>query len=260
MVSDAALREMTDRLRAAGIENAAFEAQCIFEDLPPEKRAAAVEKRIAGEPLQYLLGTWDFLSLRLSVGEGVLIPRQDTELLCETAAALLRDVPAPQVLDLCAGSGCVGLGLASLKADVAVTAVEKSAAAFAYLAENCRRYPQYAVEPLLADICDVELTGEYDAILSNPPYIREAVLPTLAKEVQREPKTALCGGADGLFFYRVLADRFVPLLKSGGFMAAEIGFDQRTAVETLFADAGLRAVKTCRDLAGHDRVAVGYKK
>lgn len=259
MVSDA-VREMTERLRAAGIENAAFEAQCLVEDLPTEKLAAAVDARIAGEPLQYLLGTWDFLSLRLAVGEGVLIPRQDTELLCETAAALLHDVPAPQVLDLCAGSGCVGLGLASLKPDAAVTAVEKSAAAFSYLTENCRRYPQYAVRPLLADICDVALAGEYDAVLSNPPYIRAAVLPTLEKEVQKEPQAALCGGEDGLFFYRVLADRFVCCLKSGGFVAVEIGFDQRAAVETLFSAAGLQGVHTLRDLAGHDRVTVGYKK
>lgn len=152
----------------------------------------AAEERAAGRPLQYILGNWEFLTLTLSVGEGVLIPRPDTELLCEAAAARLPLVPggdAPRVLDLCAGSGCVGLGLCSLYPAAAVTAVELSDEAFVYLKENTARYPAYRVWPIQADVlADGErFGGVYQAVLANPPYIPAAGLSSLMREVRREP-------------------------------------------------------------------------
>ena len=139
-------QQATVRLTAAGCEDAAFDARCMLEDLGglphghlPDDRSLtapqtarlndALDRRADGYPLQYIVGEWDFLSLTLRVGEGVLIPRSDTEILCETVATHLRGVTGARVLDLCAGSGCVGLGIASLCTDARVTAVELSSAA-----------------------------------------------------------------------------------------------------------------------------------
>lgn len=270
--------QATARLREAGVEDAAFEVRCLLEDiagiphgmLPPEaplganelnRLETALAERLDGRPLQYILGEWDFLSLRLQVGEGVLIPRPDTELLCETAAQMLQNISHPRVLDLCAGSGCVGLGIASLLPDVSVTAVEKSTDAFAYLTANVARYPQYRVQTVQADIVvDYNLeTDEYDAIVSNPPYIPAEDLADLMREVQREPQMALDGGADGLDFYRVITDMWLPKLKTGGFLAVEIGFDQGEKVDRLFGSAGLKNRRVLKDLGGNDRVVVGTK-
>ncbi len=266
------------RLCAAGVEDAAFEVRCLLEDLGGVPHGArlderplqadavvalqrAIAERLDGRPLQYILGEWDFLSLRLYVGEGVLIPRPDTELLCETAAEALRSTEAPRVLDLCAGSGCVGLGVASLLKNVSVTAVEKSDAAFHFLSKNIARYPQYAVHAVQGDIfTDGEkVEGCFDAILSNPPYIPNKDLSSLQREVQNEPQMALDGGADGLDFYRVILDAWLPKLKAGGFCAVEIGYDQGEQVDRLFGDYGLQNRKILKDLGNQDRVVIGWK-
>ena len=273
-------REAAGRLSTAGVPDAAFDVRCLMEEIggmphgvlpddrPLSREAAgrldtAIAERMDGRPLQYILGTWDFLSLRLAVGEGVLIPRQDTELLCEVAAAALREMACaelPQVLDLCAGSGCVGLGIASL-VPATVTAVEKSPAALRFLRENCRRYPQFQVTPLAGDICtDADrFSGGVQAIVSNPPYIPAAALPTLMREVRREPAMALDGGEDGLLFYRILTEKWAPKLAPGGFLAVEIGFDQGQKVSDLFGCAGLQNRQVIRDFAGKDRVVIGYR-
>lgn len=271
--------DSTARLLAAGIQDAAFEVRCLLEDLARLPRGVrfddrpltadtvailerAVAERLAGRPLQYILGEWDFLSLRLRVGEGVLIPRPDTELLCETAAEALKSVTAPRVLDLCAGSGCVGLGVASLLQNVTVVAVEKSDAAFGFLTGNIARYPQYAVTAVQGDVfTDHEaVEGAFDAILSNPPYIPRKDLAHLQREVQQEPQMALDGGVDGLDFYRVILDRWLPKLKAGGLCAVEIGFDQGEQVDRLFGEHGLKNHCVLKDLGGNDRVVVGWKQ
>ena len=178
------LADATARLIEVGCEDAAFDARCLLEDLggmprgtaaddtslSPEEIAAvnsALAERAAGRPLQYILGAWDFLSLTLKVGEGVLIPRPDTELLCEAAAERLQGTPHPRVLDLCAGSGCVGLGVASLVPDAAVTAVELSDEAWLYLADNIARYPAYDVTPHRGNVLTdyAAFDGVYDAFL-----------------------------------------------------------------------------------------------
>lgn len=261
----------------AGVPDAAFDARCLLEDiggvphgvLPDERPLPdavvaaldkAAEERLAGRPLQYILGEWDFLSLRLKVGDGVLIPRQDTELLCEAAADALRGKAAPRVLDLCAGSGCVGLGVASLVPGAAVTAVEKSPAAMVYLQENIARYPMFAVRAVQGDVfAHPTVAGPFDAILANPPYIPVAQLATLMREVQNEPRMALDGGEDGLIFYRAILSRWLKLLCKGGFCAVEIGFDQGEQVNRLFVDAGLENCCVLKDLAQNDRVVIGYK-
>ena len=268
----------TARLMAAGCEDAAFDARCLLEDfggLPRGRQAGdrplssaaesaltqALEQRADGRPLQYIVGEWDFLSLTLKVGEGVLIPRADTECLCELAAARLRDVSRPRVLDLCAGSGCVGLGVASLCPATTVTAVELSDEALPYLRENIARYPAYTVTARQGNVLTdwVDFEEGYDAILSNPPYIPTADLAGLMREVQHEPMLALDGDEDGLRFYRVIAAAWSRKLRHGGFCAVEVGFDQAAKVATLFREAGLREVEIHRDLAGVERVVCGVR-
>ena len=266
-------------LEAAGCDSTVFDASCMIEKLAGVSRGglllrsgdiaprdlieaveAAAKQRAAGRPLQYILGEWDFLSLTLEVGEGVLIPRADTELLCETAAGRLEGVEAPRVLDLCAGSGCVGLGIASLCKGAAVTAVELSGQAFGYLKRNCTRYPGLNVLPVKADVLKDfdQFGGGYDAILSNPPYIPTGDLPLLMREVKWEPAMALDGG-DGLVFYRMIADHWLDRLKEGGFCAVEVGIGQAEAVMEIFAGAGLRGVEVFRDLNRIKRVVIGGK-
>ncbi len=272
-------QQATARLTAAGCEDAAFDSRCLLEDIggmprghvpdataltaeQTERLEQALARREAGYPLQYLLGEWEFLTLTLRVGEGVLIPRADTEVLCETAADYLRDVSAPRVLDLCAGSGCVGLGVASLCAGVAVTAVELSDDAFPYLLENIARYPSLAVTAVQHDVLrDADrFTDEYDAILSNPPYIPTADLDGLMREVGHEPRMALDGSADGLRFYRVIADVWSRKLRAGGLCAVEVGIGQADAVAALFSAAGLADVRIVNDLGGIPRVVCGIRE
>lgn len=263
---------------AAACEDAAFDARCLLEDLGGLPRGghpdgtplttaqqtvldAALSRRAQGYPLQYILGNWDFLDLTLRVGEGVLIPRADTECLCEEAARRLAGVTAPRVLDLCAGSGCVGLGVARLTADAVVTAVELSDQALPYLRENVARYPHWNVTVQQANVLTdwEDFSDDFDAIVSNPPYIPTAQLPTLMREVQYEPAMALDGDVDGLVFYRTLATHWSKHLKNGGFLAVEVGFDQSDAVTALFRDAGLQNVTVVRDLNDVERVVVGVK-
>ncbi|MBR0447160.1 MAG: peptide chain release factor N(5)-glutamine methyltransferase [Clostridia bacterium] len=272
------LTEATARLTAAGCEDAAFDARCLLEDFGGLPRGQAAEdtpltdaqlaalttalaQREAGRPLQYILGQWDFLALTLQVGEGVLIPRPDTELLCEAAAERLRSVSAPRVLDLCAGSGCVGLGMASLVPTTTVTAVELSDEALPYLRANVARYPQYAIAVrqgnVLTDYTDFD--GPYDAILSNPPYIPTADLAGLQREVQHEPKMALDGAEDGLLFYRMIAEHWCDKLAENGFVAVEVGIGQAADVAALFTACGLENTEVLTDLGGVQRVVIARK-
>ena len=266
-------------LEKAGCDSPAFDACCLLEDLAhlphgkdfsndrsllSENAAQAVlsaaTRRACGEPLQYILGQWDFLSLTLEVGKGVLIPRPDTELLCEVAAQKLADVPSPQVLDLCAGSGCVGLGLCSLLPQASVTEVELSDEALAYLRRNTARYASFDVRVVQDDVLSPkESYPPVDAVLSNPPYIPTADLDGLMREVQHEPRMALDGDVDGYRFYRAIVAHWLPLLKDGGLLAVELGIGQAQDIKLLFEQAGLRFVEIHRDLGGIDRVVCGVK-
>lgn len=272
------LADATARFEVAGCEDAAFDARCLLEDFGGLARGAvvddtpltdgqwqtlnrALEQREQGRPLQYILGQWDFLNLTLTVGEGVLIPRPDTELLCEAAAERLGSVPHPRVLDLCAGSGCVGLGIASLLPAATVTAVELSREAWPYLTENVRRYPAYGVTPMQGNVLTdyAAFDGVYDAIVSNPPYIPTADLTSLQREVQQEPRMALDGSADGLLFYGVIAEHWCEKLTEKGFCAVEVGVGQAADVAALFTAAGLANTEILRDMGGVERVVIARK-
>ncbi len=215
-----------------------------------------INRRLKGEPLQYILGKWGFYKGEFLVGEGVLIPRQDTETLVETAVEFLKGKENPRVIDLCSGSGCVAISIATEFPSAQVIACEKYQKAFSYLEKNVKLNKTENVRPMLLDITK-ETCDEADLIVSNPPYITKKDMETLQKEVLKEPETALYGGEDGLYFYRVIAEKWGLLLKKGGMLALEIGIGQEESVKDLLKKAGLKNVGTKKDLCGVQRVVFG---
>ncbi len=244
-----------------GIKSHEFFLQRLTKSLPDpseqDKKTLCkmVESRLAGEPLQYLLGTADFYGRSFSVAPGVLIPRFDTEILVDTALSLVSQ--GDSVLDLCAGSGCIGLTLGAEK-HLSVTAVEKYDDAFAILQLNSQRiYP--AARLVQGDIFSYEPDKTYDIIVSNPPYIPTSDLQTLFPEVQKEPTTALDGGDDGLNFYRAIIARYASHLRDGGYLLFECGIGQAFAIEQMLLSSGFSQPIRVSDYGGVVRV-VGAKK
>ncbi len=266
---------------AAGVDSPSYDAMALIgfffgldrpglalreqESPPVEQEAAflkAAAERAGRRPLQYILGRWEFMGMSLCVGEGVLIPREDSVIAVEALAGKLSGKAAPVGLDLCAGSGAIALGLCSLIPKAAVTCIELSGQAFGYLEKNIAAHPFCHIQAKRGDIL-LRSTAEgfapasLDFIVSNPPYIRTEELPSLQPEVQKEPVLALDGGQDGLTFYRAVAEHWLPLLKPGGVLAVEIGEEQGQTVSDLFASCGLKDVDRKRDWAGLDRCVIG---
>ena len=267
-----ALREVEARLTAAGCPDADFDAGELFRlvtgqdarlaDRPlTAEQAAKLEaltaRRATREPLQYLCGSWPFLDFELAVGPGVLCPRADTEVVAEAAAQMLAGVQAPKVLDLCAGTGCLGLGVKRFCPEADVTCVEKSPEAFRYLKKNAvsalKQGTARAVEGNLFTYWQGLPEGELDLIVSNPPYLTAAEMQQLQPEVAREPAMALEAGEDGLVFYRALAEHYQNALRPGGALALEIGWQQREAVTALLAANGWVDIACRKDYGGNDR-------
>ena len=267
-----ALREVEARLTAAGCPDADFDAGELFRlvtgqdarlaDRPlTAEQAAKLEaltaRRATREPLQYLCGSWPFLDFELAVGPGVLCPRADTEVVAEAAAQMLAGVQAPKVLDLCAGTGCLGLGVKRFCPEADVTCVEKSPEAFRYLKKNAasalKQGTARAVEGDLFHYWQGLPEGKLDLIVSNPPYLTAAEMQQLQPEVAREPAMALEAGEDGLVFYRALAEHYQNALRPGGALALEIGWQQREAVTALLAANGWVDIACRKDYGGNDR-------
>lgn len=262
-------------LSEAGIEAPGLEARLLIEGATGMNRASQIansnseisgeiqeklismaQKRAGHLPLQYILGKWSFMGFELKVGEGVLIPRDDTEVLVGLCLDYLKASDGKTALDLCAGSGAVSVVLDKL-ANADVTAVELSDKAYNFLLENIKGTN---IKPHKGDIfkCYGDFKEKsFDLIASNPPYIKTDEIEALQTEVGYEPKTALDGGADGLDFYRAIARRWTPLLKSGGAMAFELGEGQAEYVGGLMADHGYINIKTAKDLGGTDRAIIG---
>lgn len=266
-------REGEIRLMAAGIENAAFEAQellafCLgvarqqlFFIKEPVSHAATqrytqlLENRCAGEPLQYLLGQWDFCGESFFVGPGVLIPRPETETLAMLALRFTQNIDSPVVWDLCAGTGCIGLTIAKNNPAAQVFCVEKEDAAFGYLQKNAQQFSLPNVQCVQWDITNGVAPGlpAADVLVSNPPYIETGELAALQREVQQEPRSALDGGADGLYFYRILKNLWFRQLRPGGVLLLENGEGQAQAICELFGRGEIR-----QDLQGIDRFVLLY--
>ena len=273
----AALRQVEARLTEAGCPDADFDAAELFRlavgadarlATAPLTAAQAAQlealtaRRADREPLQYLCGSWPFLDFELAVGPGVLCPRADTEVVAEAAAELLRGVPHPKVLDLCAGTGCLGLGVQRFCPAAEVTSLEKSPAAFAYLTRNARLPNGLHLTPVQGDLFtywEALPEGELDLIVSNPPYLTAAEMGQLQPEVAQEPAMALAAGEDGLVFYRALAEHYQRALRPGGALALEIGWQQREAVTALLEANGWVGIACRKDYGGNDRAVTARK-
>lgn len=223
----------------------------------------AVQRRNSGEPLQYILGEWEFYGLPFYVGEGVLIPRQDTETLVETAVRFLRERPGVSgAADLCAGSGCVGITLAKLTG-IPVKLLELSEQALGYLRRNIAlNGAEELCEAMHADVLSDDTAAgipQLDLIVTNPPYLTAQDMRELQPEVTHEPETALFGGDDGLDYYRRMVPLWGAKLNPGGMLAAEIGMGQHGDVTRIFEENGLRTGFE-KDLCGVIRVIYGIKQ
>lgn len=251
-------QEITEMLRLAGIENAAFEARLLCQAFEGEALQNAAKRRLSHYPLQYILGSWAFYREIYEVNEHCLIPRPDTEILVEEAIKTLPN--GARFLDLCTGSGCVAISTLAARLDTAATAIDLFPETLALAARNAARNKiADRITFLQADVLltppEALAVGSFDAILSNPPYIRNDVVPTLQREVGFEPKAALLGGVDGLDFYRAILDKWGCLLKPQGLLLFEIGYDQREQITALAEERGL-CCTVKKDFGGNDRVAV----
>ena len=269
----------SQKLRASGKENSDFDARCLLEfvlNLNPtqyllnrseevdsvcaEKFLSLVERRSNGEPLQYILGKWEFMGLPFYVGEGVLIPRPETEMLVEFALDFLKDKKNPVVIDLCSGSGCIAISVAKHLPNAKVYAVEKSDLAFPYLKKNIWLNCVFNVSAVHGDIFDSTLLSDIkpDLILSNPPYIRSPEIASLQSEVRNEPSMALDGGEDGLVFYREIANGWLDRLGTGGAIAVECAEDQTEDIIRMFSKK-TKYAEAFNDLSGLPRTVTAIK-
>ena len=258
-------------LAQAGIENAAAESVRILcailnidatryllqsgrtADAETEARYfALIQKRTERVPLQYLLGEAEFLGFSFTVGEGVLIPRPETEELADLCADRIRKCGYRTVFDLCAGSGCIGISIAMLCPEAEIWLFEKYDEAIRYLRMNIPRSATARLHIVKADIFtyDPALLPGADLIVSNPPYVSTEEIAALQAEVQKEPRTALDGGADGLTFYRCIANRWAAAVRPGGCIALECGETQSAEIARLFT-AG--KTEELRDMYGTKR-------
>ena len=272
--------DVRQELRAAGIQAATLEARELVcyaagktrQDLMRDARLyvpaaieaqvhALVKRHLAGEPVAYLIGEWEFYGLPLDISEHVLIPRPDTEVLAEEAIKFVQTLGECRVLDLCAGSGCVGLAIASQAPKARVVLGELSEGALRICRQNIRRNSLSSqVVPLAMDVMagPPAHMGEFDCIVSNPPYIPRADIETLDVSVKDyEPHMALDGGEDGLDFYRTICQNWQDVMHVGTRLLFEVGIGQADDVLRLMRSAGFGDLEVIDDPAGIPRVVCG---
>lgn len=264
-----------------GIENAEFDTMCIFQEVFREKNPLFkpneevgsshiykvyddIEFRCKGNPLQYILGEWDFWKYTFKVGEGVLIPRPETETLIENILDICgkNNLKSPKILDLCSGSGCIAITLDKEIPQSIVYAVEKFDTAFEYLEENIR-LNNSEVKAVKADVLvpeTAEKFRDFDIIVSNPPYLTAEEMQDLQKEVQAEPKSALFGGTDGLDFYRSITNIWKDSLKTGGYICYEFGMNQHDYVAGILKAHNFININFTEDTGGIIRTVTAEKQ
>lgn len=269
------------RLKKAGVEQAQLEARelvcyaadksreqlyrdmSLYVSAELEKRVEElVQRRLAGEPVAYIIGEWEFYGLPLDISRDVLIPRSDTELLAQRGIQRAREAgEGVRVLDLCAGSGCVGLAIAAQVPQCRVVLGELSEGALRTCKQNVRRNGLNAwVTCLSVDALEAPSSAlwDFDVIVCNPPYIPSGDIPGLDTSVRDyEPHMALDGGADGLDFYRAIAPRWKAALRLGGALLFEVGIGQAPDVEDILARSGYESIQTVQDTQGIWRVVEG---
>lgn len=270
------------RLREAGVEGAQLEARELVccaagksreqfyrdmalyaSDPVEEKLAELLERRLAGEPVAYLIGEWEFYGLPLDISESVLIPRPDTETLVDHVVAWLRPLPECRVLDLCAGSGCIGLAIASQVPGARVVLGELDEGALRICRQNIRR------NSLSGQVVSLKMDalsgppprlGDFDCLVCNPPYIPSGDIAGLDVSVRDyEPHLALDGGTDGLDFYRSVCRLWRDVLHTGSRLAFEVGIGQADDVLRLMRGEGFGELEILPDPAGIPRVVTGLR-
>ena len=272
--------DVRQRLRESGVEASTLEARELVcfgtgksrEELArdsrlyasPEREAQVrrlVERRMAGEPVAYLIGEWEFYGLPLDISQDVLIPRADTEVLAEQAIAYIQTLGECRVLDLCAGSGCVGLAIASQAPQARVVLGEIDDSALKICRQNIRRNSLSArVMPIQMDAREkpARSLGEFQCIVSNPPYIPTGDIAGLEASVRDyEPHMALDGGADGMDFYRSIAEQWKEALTPGGRIYLEVGIGQADSVLRLMRSQGFGDLQIIKDHHKIPRVVLG---
>lgn len=266
-----------EKLTEAGAESPAFDASELISYvlnapysplLDKEKELTSKElesllsfaqRRAEGEPLQYILGRWEFYGFPFKVGKGVLIPRDDTEVALRASFSHLDKTEKPMILDLCAGSGTLSVTLKKLYPEAEVTAVELSKEAFFYLKENAKLNNAH-INLINGDIFNVYSDFEdryFDLIISNPPYLTTEELDSMQKELYFEPALALDGGDDGLDFYRRIIPLYSPKLKFGGELIFELDGAQADYTKTLMEAKNYKDIEIFDDLGGIHRAIKG---
>ncbi|MBS5652877.1 MAG: peptide chain release factor N(5)-glutamine methyltransferase [Eubacterium sp.] len=243
-----------------GITRAKYYAnmQMTVDGKSAEKYNELVNQRAGHIPLQHLVGTQEFMGLTFKVNENVLIPRQDTELLVENVADCLGNGERT-VLDMCTGSGCIAVSIDRLSKDSKVTAVDISEKALEVAQEN-NRFNNANVTFIQSDLF-TNVTGRYDIIVSNPPYIRTDEIPKLMEEVKsHEPVMALDGMEDGLYFYKKICNEASDYLNDNGKIFFEIGYDQGDDVSEILRQNRFCNIEVLKDLSGNDRVVIARKE
>lgn len=231
------------------------------EEIESDQLEKALQERERHVPLQYIIGKWDFYRQTYLVNENCLIPRSDTEILVEKAIELLPH--NAYFADLCTGSGCIAVSILAEREDTSAVMVDKFPKTLEIASQNAfLNGVDSRVTPRLFDVLDEEnsLTGEkFDAIISNPPYIRPQIINTLSDEVKHEPYDALYGGEDGLIFYNKIVKDYSSFLKDEGFMIFEIGYDQANDLISIADENGFNC-QIFKDYGGNDRVAYLKRK
>lgn len=268
------------KLEAAGIEDYVFEAKQIIKHITGLGAAqiltnynknltqfqennliALIHQREVRYPLQYIFGEWDFYGRSYYVGPGVLVPRADTETLVDVAIEFLKNNEAPQILDLCAGSGCIGITLAKEVGGSDVRLVERFDEAISYAEKNIARNCADNAQLIKGDVFEsAGADGLYDLIVSNPPYIPENEMKDISPETKFEPQTALLAGDCGMEFYNAISHNYKNFLKSGGMLAFEVGIGESQRVAEILEKAGYKEVSVKKDLNNIERVVTGIKE
>ncbi|SFX66562.1 peptide chain release factor N(5)-glutamine methyltransferase [Marinospirillum alkaliphilum] len=270
------LQQATNRLQQASVEAARHEAQCLlswaldkntaFFHARPEfllnatqqqQLAEGLQRRLTGEPLAWILGQWEFWGLPLQVSPATLIPRADTECLVELALQVC-ELPQARVLDLGTGTGAVALALKKERPDWQVDAVDFQPDAVKLAQANAQRLG-LDIRVWQSDWWQQVPAGQYDLLVSNPPYIHPDDPHLSQGDLRYEPTSALVGGQDGLDAYRALLNPVQQRLTPGGYLLVEHGYDQAAAVAALFSRAGLVGIQLQQDLAGQPRVTLGRR-
>jgi release factor glutamine methyltransferase len=279
MMIKSLLEQIRNTLKNGGIENFEFESVFIIEDVfkqniydmissklecdDNDERVSQcnsmAQRRIDGFPLQYILGKWEFYGLTFKVGEGVLIPRQDTETLVDYVLTMFKNYDTLKIADLCSGTGCIPIAIEKSLTNAEVHAIELSTIAHSFLVENIALNGSKVI-PHLGDVLESSTAEEFsglDLITANPPYLTINDMEHLQKEVSFEPKLSLFGGNDGLDYYRNICKVWKSSLKVGGMIVFEIGQNQENDVSKIMLENGFSDIAIIPDLCGVNRVVSG---